>query len=173
MPDALEYYEPLIVFFAIVVLAMIWGRVFAKAGYSAWLGVTIFVPLVNLVVLIWFAMADWPILSELSKLKDASGHPISPPLRSATIGYMPSDDFTTNLLRAIAAELHYANLLRASRDRCATSIDRLTREQIGALQQAVLADVGALYNLLTPAYLSTPGSTEGPPFGTPPGSMLQ
>ena len=36
------------------------GRIFSKAGYSRWLGLTMIVPLVNLIVLVWFAFADWP-----------------------------------------------------------------------------------------------------------------
>jgi len=39
---------------------LILGRIFSKAGYSRWLGLTMVIPLVNLVVLVWFAFADWP-----------------------------------------------------------------------------------------------------------------
>ena len=38
----------------------IFGQIFSKAGYPRWLGLTMVIPLLNLVVLIWFAFADWP-----------------------------------------------------------------------------------------------------------------
>jgi hypothetical protein len=38
------------------------GRIYSKAGYSRWLGLTCVIPLVNITVLIWFAFADWPVL---------------------------------------------------------------------------------------------------------------
>ena len=48
----------------VLVLALlgyfIFGQIFSKAGYPRWLGLTMMVPLLNLVVLIWFAFADWP-----------------------------------------------------------------------------------------------------------------
>jgi len=86
---------------------------------------------------------------------------------------MPTEDFTNNLLRAAVAELHYAKLLRAAQERYSKSLDQLQQSQVTALQQAVLGDVGALYNLLTPEFLSIPSSTGGPSFGTPPGGTIQ
>lgn len=38
-------------------------RIFRKAGYTGWLAVLVWIPLVNLVLLWWFAFADWPALS--------------------------------------------------------------------------------------------------------------
>jgi hypothetical protein len=49
----------------LVVFAVIWfpwSRIFSKAGYSPWLCLTMFVPLVNLVALYWFAFSEWPAL---------------------------------------------------------------------------------------------------------------
>lgn len=83
------------------------------------------------------------------------------------------DPFQTNLLRALVAELHYANLLRAAQERYSKSLDQLQKPELTALQQAVFADIGALYNLLTPEFLSTPSSTGGPSFGTPPSKKIQ
>ena len=47
-----------------LVTALIWpfGRILLKAGYSAWLALLVFVPGFNLVLLFWFALADWPAL---------------------------------------------------------------------------------------------------------------
>ncbi|MBB6430667.1 DUF805 domain-containing protein [Algisphaera agarilytica] len=56
-------------FFLLALLAAVIGLVFAtifrKAGYSPWWGALMFVPVVNLIWLIYFATSDWPILREL------------------------------------------------------------------------------------------------------------
>jgi hypothetical protein len=39
-----------------------WWKIFSKAGYPGWLGLGMFVPLINLFLLFYFAFADWPIL---------------------------------------------------------------------------------------------------------------
>src|SRR3954463_15981705 len=44
-----------------LIQAIIFGAIFRKAGYSPWLGLLMAVPLVNLVTLIWFATAHWPL----------------------------------------------------------------------------------------------------------------
>jgi hypothetical protein len=52
----------LVVVSVMLVAAMILGRIFAKAGYSRWLGLTMLVPFLNMIVICWFAFADWPAL---------------------------------------------------------------------------------------------------------------
>jgi hypothetical protein len=44
-----------------LIQAIIFGAIFRKAGYSPWLGLLMAVPLVNLITLIWFATAHWPL----------------------------------------------------------------------------------------------------------------
>ncbi len=51
--------------FAIV----IWWRIFAKAGYSGALGLLMFVPVANLIVLLVLAFARWPIQKEVDLLR--------------------------------------------------------------------------------------------------------
>ncbi len=46
---------------SLVVQAIIFGAIFRKAGYSGWLGLLMLVPLVNLVLLVWFATTTWPL----------------------------------------------------------------------------------------------------------------
>jgi hypothetical protein len=45
----------------LLIQAAIFGAIFGKAGYSGWLGLLMLVPLVNIVTLLWFATAHWPI----------------------------------------------------------------------------------------------------------------
>ncbi|HRJ19916.1 MAG: hypothetical protein M9913_12475 [Bryobacteraceae bacterium] len=49
-----------LVFAAIVIIPQ-W-RIFQRAGYSGALALLMVLPLVNLIVLLWFAFADWPAL---------------------------------------------------------------------------------------------------------------
>jgi hypothetical protein len=37
------------------------ARIFGKAGYSPWLALLMIIPLVNLILIIWFAFAEWPV----------------------------------------------------------------------------------------------------------------
>jgi hypothetical protein len=57
-------FPELIVLLAIVVssLAIVWpaGRICHRLGFSPWLGVLAVVPLANLVLLWYVAMAEWP-----------------------------------------------------------------------------------------------------------------
>ncbi len=63
-------FPELIVIVAILALALVvWGKIFAQAGYSPWLGLTLIVPLVNLIVFIWFAFSKWPVRAELDRLR--------------------------------------------------------------------------------------------------------
>lgn len=48
-----------LIFAALIVLPF-W-RIFAKAGYPGIMALLVFVPVVNLIVLYWFAFADWPV----------------------------------------------------------------------------------------------------------------
>lgn len=43
--------------------------IFKKAGYSGLQIILLFVPLVNVIVFIWFALTEWPIEKELKSLK--------------------------------------------------------------------------------------------------------
>jgi hypothetical protein len=46
-------------------LIFIYWKIFSKAGYSGALALLLIVPIVNLILIIWFAFADWPILKRL------------------------------------------------------------------------------------------------------------
>ena len=62
-----------IVLMAWLFIAVMWGRIFGKAGYPGWYGVVAFVPGVNIVALIYFAFARWPIEREMQELTDRFG----------------------------------------------------------------------------------------------------
>ena len=52
------------IFGLILMVVSVWAfwKIFAKAGYNGALSLLMLIPLVNLAVIIWFALADWPNL---------------------------------------------------------------------------------------------------------------
>ena len=52
----------LVIFVGAALIWWPWAKIFAKAGYSCWLGVMMLIPLVNIVMLFWFAVSEWPAL---------------------------------------------------------------------------------------------------------------
>jgi hypothetical protein len=50
---------------ALIMIVPHW-KIFERAGYSGALSLLMFIPLVNLIVLVWFAFSDWPALRALS-----------------------------------------------------------------------------------------------------------
>ena len=72
-----------ILLFALVMIALvvyIWGTIFKKAGYSFWMALLMFIPLVNLIWLLIFAFSKWPIQQELEALQGRTGgFPVSMP----------------------------------------------------------------------------------------------
>lgn len=61
--------------------ALIFCKIFSKAGYHWAMGLLVLVPLGNLVVLLVLAFAEWPILKELRSLRQ--------PQPAATDGQTP------------------------------------------------------------------------------------
>ncbi len=62
---------------AIMGLIMIlpFWRIFSKAGFSGWLSLTQVIPILNYVVLFYFAFAEWPVHRELESVRRGSqGH---------------------------------------------------------------------------------------------------
>jgi uncharacterized membrane protein len=54
--------------FAVLSVVIYW-RIFAKAGYNGALGLLMFVPIVNFIVLCLLAFGEWPIYRELDELR--------------------------------------------------------------------------------------------------------
>lgn len=65
----------LVVLFLVIPAVLAWAKIFSKAGYTPWLALTLFVPLVNVLVMLWFAFSEWPVLAELARLKQQSAGP--------------------------------------------------------------------------------------------------
>ncbi len=55
--------------------ALIWTKIIRRVGYPWYYGLSMLVPIVNLVVLLWLAFADWPIESRLLNLRLKHGIP--------------------------------------------------------------------------------------------------
>lgn len=51
-------------------LAIAGWRIFAKAGFSGWLGLLMVLPGANLLMLLILAFGEWPIHGELRQLRD-------------------------------------------------------------------------------------------------------
>lgn len=72
--DSIALILTLCFYIATIVISLVWWAViYTKAGYSGCLSailvVLTFVPVVNLVVLLFFAVDKWPVQKELDELK--------------------------------------------------------------------------------------------------------
>ncbi|HMK56528.1 MAG TPA: hypothetical protein VK448_07825 [Dissulfurispiraceae bacterium] len=56
-------------FLGFLVMAFLLALIFRKAGYSGFQIILLFVPVVNIVLFVWFAITEWPIQKELRELK--------------------------------------------------------------------------------------------------------
>lgn len=70
-----------------IFFAIVYWKIFAKAGYSGALGLLMFVPIANLIVLCVLAFGEWPIHKELNYLR-------SQPTRSPQ--YIPRPQFPSS-----------------------------------------------------------------------------
>ena len=50
-----------------IVWVVAWAEIFLKSGYNRWLCFTMIVPVVNLVVFLWFAFSKWPVYEFVEK----------------------------------------------------------------------------------------------------------
>lgn len=74
-----------VIMLAIVVLSVIiWWKIFSKAGWSGAMGLLMFVPVANLIILLMLAFSKWPIYNELEMLRQqvqsrGAGYPQAAP----------------------------------------------------------------------------------------------
>jgi len=58
---------------AFVFAIVIYWRIVSKAGYSGAMSLLLFIPIVNLIMIIIFAFSEWPIQKELNQLRAMAG----------------------------------------------------------------------------------------------------
>jgi len=92
----------LIVLLFMILWVVIYWKLFSKAGYSGWLSLLMFVPVVNFGMILFLAFSDWPVLQVLRALQGPGAPrtyqppvpqpfgPPAPPMRGdAGTGYAP------------------------------------------------------------------------------------
>jgi len=60
----------LILVVSLVAAVILWWKIFQKAGWPAPLAILLIMPLVNLMVMIIFALSEWPIERELRRFRE-------------------------------------------------------------------------------------------------------
>lgn len=61
--------------FAVVALVMLgimavaFYQIYKKAGYNGLLGLLMMVPVVNVIMMLWFAFSEWPVVRQLREQK--------------------------------------------------------------------------------------------------------
>ncbi len=54
----------IIVLLVCVFMIFCYWKIFSKAGYSGALSLLMLVPIANLILFIWFAFAEWPVIKQ-------------------------------------------------------------------------------------------------------------
>jgi uncharacterized membrane protein len=70
LPELLVILVTLVV--AAVIFVLPFYKIFSKAGYPGLLCLTMIVPLLNVIMLLFLAFSEWPVLKELQALKQRS-----------------------------------------------------------------------------------------------------
>jgi hypothetical protein len=75
-PDAFPVFYILLMLFvcffslvALAIKALIFCKIFSKAGYSWALGLLILVPIANIIIAFYLAFADWPVQKQVRQLR--------------------------------------------------------------------------------------------------------
>jgi uncharacterized membrane protein YhaH (DUF805 family) len=66
-------FSVLVTLIFIAITALVYGKIFAKAGFSWALALLMVVPVVQLIMLFYLAFADWPVHRELRQLRQQCG----------------------------------------------------------------------------------------------------
>jgi len=81
-PDSFPVFFILLVMFgiffgliALAIKALIFCKIFSKAGYSWALGLLILVPIANIIIAFYLAFADWPVQKQARQLRQQQGKP--------------------------------------------------------------------------------------------------
>jgi heme/copper-type cytochrome/quinol oxidase subunit 2 len=57
----------------VLFLFSIWWKIFKKAGYSGALGLLMYIPIINIIMLLILAFSKWPIQRQLEQLQQQLG----------------------------------------------------------------------------------------------------
>jgi hypothetical protein len=60
--------EIFVVFVLLFAVVPFW-KIFSKAGYPGIMSLTMFVPILNVVMIFFLGFSDWPVLKELSAMR--------------------------------------------------------------------------------------------------------
>jgi len=81
-PEAFPVFYVLLMLFvcffslvALAIKALIFCKIFSKAGYSWALGLLMLVPIANIIMAFYLAFADWPVLRQVRQLRQQSQKP--------------------------------------------------------------------------------------------------
>lgn len=81
-PDMAPFFFILLMMFCvfvslivIAIKALIFCKIFSKAGYSWALGLLILVPIANIIMAFYIAFADWPVQKEVRQLRQQQEKP--------------------------------------------------------------------------------------------------
>ena len=85
---------------------------------------------------------------------------------------MVEESFSDNLMRVIAAELHFLNAMTAAREMFGKSYFALGIPEKIAVDQAVLGSIAANYQAITPAFLAAQQPQQPMGFGVPASSPM-
>ena len=53
----------------LIITIVAWWKIFSKAGHSGALSLLFLVPIVNLIIFLWFAFSEWPIHRRMRELE--------------------------------------------------------------------------------------------------------
>jgi hypothetical protein len=72
-------FPELLVICAFLFVILPFWKIFQKAGFPGIMSLTLFVPLLNIIVIFWFAYTEWPVLRELNTFR--LRYPAAPPVQ--------------------------------------------------------------------------------------------
>ena len=71
MPFRFGPWELLLYLIITLIIVIPYWRIFSKAGFSGWLSLTMFIPIINLIMLYYLAFVEWPIKRQLNRISEA------------------------------------------------------------------------------------------------------